>query len=256
MSEAAVSSSMSAIDSQVDAAERLIVALDVETVAEAKRIVAELRPTVSFFKVAPALQWDEGFRPFISGLLGDRCQIFLDYKFSDIGSAMRRNVAGVAGVGVDFLTLQGTSDLSEADLRYAMLGRQKTYDRQLKVFLVTVLTSLDQQDLEKNGTHEPLVDRVVKRAEMADRAGLDGVIASGLEASAIRNATRQGFLIVTPAIRPKGFSPDEQKRTCTPYEAVINGANYLVVGRPIIKSPNKRAAAEAIIEEMRQALDE
>lgn len=255
---AALTGSMSAKDSDVVAAERLIVALDVETVADAQAIVEELRPTVSFFKVGPALQWDEGYRAFLGDLLRDDCQVFLDHKYSDIGSTMQRNIAGAAGFGVNFLTIQGTTDLSEADLRYAVAGREKARDSPLKVFLVTVLTSLDQQDLDGLGvTKESLTERVVRRAEMAERAGLDGVISSGLEARAIREAIPgPDFLIVTPGIRPEGSPRHDQKRTCTPFEAVERGADYLVVGRPILESGAKIKTAAAIIDEMQRAFDE
>lgn len=257
MASAAVASSTQGTDYGVNAAERLIVALDVETVAEAQAIVEELGPTVSFFKVGPALQWDERYREFLGDLLRDHCQVFLDHKYSDIGSTMQRNVAGAAVFGVDFLTIQGTTDLSEADLRYAVAGREQSRDRKLKVFLVTVLTSLDQQDLDSLGIQESLTERVVRRAEMAERVGLDGVIASGLEAHAIRDAIpNSNFLIVTPGIRPKGSTKHEQKRTCTPYEAVGNGADYLVVGRPIIQSDQKMDTVLEITKGMQKAFDE
>ncbi len=238
----------------VNAAEKLIVALDVESVEQAREIVNQLEGMVSFFKINIALQWEKGLRDFIDELLNKRfCQVFLDYKYGDIGSSLRRGIAGVADLGVNFLTIQGAGDVGEKDLRLAATARAG--GKKLKIFLVTVLTSLDQHDLDEIGVHETLLDRVVRRAKIAHRAGLDGVIASGQEADEIRAATAPGFLIITPGIRPLGTSHDDHKRVVTPYQAIENGADYLVVGRPIIENASRQEAAKAIISEMREAFD-
>lgn len=243
------------VERPVNAAERLIVALDVDSVAEAGEIVDQLEGIVSFFKIGLALQWDEDLRRFIDELLnGRRCQVFLDYKYGDIGSTLRRGIAGVANLGVDFLTIQGAGDVGEKDLRMAATAGSG-HKQRLKIFLVTVLTSLDQHDLDEIGASETLLDRVVRRAQIAHRAGLDGVIASGQEAAAIRTATAPDFLIITPGIRPSGTPHDDHKRVSTPYQAIANGADYLVVGRPIIENASRQEAATMIISEMQEAFD-
>ena len=248
------SAAAAVVGHSANAAERLIVALDVESGTKAREIVDQLDGTVSFFKIGIALQWEEGLRSFIDDLLNGRgCQVFLDYKYGDIGSALRRGIAGAANLGVNFLTIQGAGDVGEKDLRLAITARDK--GERLKIFLVTVLTSLDQHDLNEIGVHETLSDRVVRRAKIADRAGLHGVIASGQEAAEIRAATSPGFLIITPGIRPLGTSHDDHKRVATPYQAIKNGADYLVVGRPIIENASRQEAAKAIISEMQEAFD-
>jgi orotidine-5'-phosphate decarboxylase len=243
------------VERPVNAAEKLIVALDVESVADAREIADQLDGIVSFFKIGLALQWDEDLRGFIDELLNvRRCQVFLDYKYGDIGSVLRRGIAGVANLGVDFLTIQGAGDIGEKDLRMAASARSER-KQQLKIFLVTVLTSLDQHDLDEIGVSETILDRVVRRAQIAHRAGLDGVIASGQEAAEIRAATAADFLIITPGIRPSGAPHDDHKRVSTPYQAIANGADYLVVGRPITENVSPQEAAEAIIAEMQGAFD-
>ena len=242
------------VEHSVNAAEKLIVALDVESLKQAREIVDQLEGMVSFFKIGIALQWEEGLRSFIDELLNGRgCQVFLDYKYGDIGSSLRRGIAGAANLGVNFLTIQGAGDVGEKDLRLAVTARAGR--EQLKIFLVTVLTSLDQHDLDEIGVHESLLDRVVRRAQLAHRAGLNGVIASGQEAAEVREATAPDFLIITPGIRPSGASHDDHKRVTTPSAAITNGADYLVVGRPIIENVSPQEAAEAIIAEMQEAFN-
>lgn len=242
------------VERSVNAAERLIVALDVESVADARKIVEQLDGTVSFFKIGLALQWDKDLRDFIDELSNARnCKIFLDYKYGDIGSTLRRGIAGVANLGVSFLTIQGAGDVGEKDLRFAVTA--PSGHKTLKIFLLTVLTSLDQHDLDVIGAHETLLDRVVRRAQLAHRAGLSGIIASGQEAAEVRAATAPDFLIITPGIRPLGTSHNDHKRVATPHQAITNGADYLVVGRPIIESVSCQKAANAIITEMQEAFD-
>ncbi len=252
MSKAAANAAF--IGRSVNAADRLIVALDVGSVAEARDIVDRLDGTISFFKIGLALQWDRDLRPFIDELLNERqCQIFLDYKYGDIGTSLRRGIAGAASLGVSFLTIQGAGDVGEEDLRRAVAAPEDA--PRLKIFLVTVLTSLDQHDLDELGVAESLLDRVVRRAKIAHRAGLHGVIASGQEAAEIRKATAPDFLIITPGIRSSGASRDDHKRVSTPREAISNGADYLVVGRPVIESASPQQAARAIVAEMQEAFD-
>lgn len=232
--------------------ERLIVALDVPSVDEAKKIVADLDGLVSFFKVGLHLQMREGIEGLIDSLTAAGKQVFLDYKIADIGETMRAGVAGAAERGISFLTIQGSGDLTKDHVKAAILGKRNGLP---KIFCVTLLTSLDEHDAQE--VYSKSVEQVVlQRARQAVEWGCDGVIASGREVQRIKDEIGSGFLVISPGIRPSDDAMDDQKRTVTPRQAIEAGSDYLVVGRPIIKSPNKRAAAEAIIEEMRQALDE
>ena len=250
---AAVAETARKADSEINPNKRLIVALDVPTVDEAQKIVSDLNDAVTFYKIGLHLQWDDGVKPFIEKLKSDGKDVFIDYKYSDIGETMRGGVAGAARRGIRFLTIQGNGEVTEEGIRAAVEGRG---DHELpKIFFVTVLTSLDDMDLHRVGFTKPVHELAVERAKMAQKAGLDGVISSGREAHAIREATSRGFLIITPGIRPAGSDRNDHKRPSSPTDAINNCADYLVVGRPIIKSANRRAAAEKIIEEMRTAFD-
>ena len=238
---------------RVDAAGRLIVALDVPTVAEAREIVAALDDVVSFYKVGLHLQWDDVFKPFVMECLGAGNEVFIDYKYADIGATMQGGVAGVARLGATFLTIQGSGETTEAAMKAALAGRVDS--ALLKLLLVTVLTSVDDADVAALGRHTTVVELAVARAKIAVDAGLDGVITSGREAAAIRAVVPDGFLIVTPGVRPAAVASDDQKRIVTPAAAIEAGADYLVVGRPIIGQDDRRAAAKAIIAEMQPAFD-
>lgn len=231
------------------AGERLIVALDTARVDDAKALVKTLAHQVSFFKIGLHLQLHRGVESFIDELLADGRRVFIDYKFADIPETVRGGVAGAAGRGVHFVTLQGAGAAPEV-LAAAAEGRGGS---NLKVLLVTVLTSMGAGDV---GAGSSIEDLVRERARRALEAGLDGVVASGREAALIREiAGPEKLLIVTPGVRPAGAALDDHKRAVTPGEAIANGADYLVVGRPIVKAEDPRAAAEGIIEEMQAAFD-
>ena len=238
---------------RTDGAGRLIVALDVPTVVQAREIVAELDGLVSFFKVGLHLQWDDGVTKFIDELVAANKRVFVDYKYNDIGATMKAGIAGAARHHVDFMTIQGSGATDADDLAAALAGRGGAAVPRL--LLVTVLTSLDQGDLETAGIAMSVERFALARAVMARNAGMDGVIASAREARAIREATGENFLIVTPGIRPVGAPRNDQKRAAPPAEAVGNGADYLVVGRPVVASPSPATAAKAVIEEMQGAFD-
>ena len=233
-----------------DAAARLIVALDVPSVDQARSIVTELGPGTAFFKIGLTLQWDPDVRPFIDELKDGGARVFIDYKYSDIGESMRGGVAGAARAGAAFLTIQGSGGVNKASLEAAGAGRG---DSGLKLLLVTFLTSLSAADLQ--GLGGSVEDVVLDRVRVAREAGIDGVIASGREVRAIREMVGPDFLIVTPGIRPQGAGSDDHKRAVTPGEAIAAGADYLVVGRPIIKSPEPAAAARAIVADMQAAFE-
>ena len=232
----------------IDARTRLIVALDLNSTEEAKDMVRELEGVVSFFKVGLTLQLARGVEDLIQSLIDDGKQVFLDYKYYDIPATLKLAVKRAAERGVAFLTIHGSSPL----MRAAVEGRAGS---SLKVFSVTVLTSLDKDDLLELGySHHEVKDLVIIRAKKAFEAGLDGVIASGQEAALIKAISDQ-LLVVTPGIRPDGYPEDDQKRRTTPKEAVSAGADYLVLGRPITDAVNPRKAAEQILAEMQEAFD-
>ena len=228
--------------------ERLIVALDLPSIAAASKMVKDLHGVADFFKIGLALQLAEGVEAFIRRLIGDGNRVFLDYKYYDIPETMKKSVARAAELGVDFLTIHGSSSL----IRAAVEGRGQS---KLKLLTVTVLTTWDKTDLIEMGYPEHTVEEVVLfRARKALEAGSDGVIASGQEAEAIRRLSTK-LLIVTPGIRPDGYREDDQKRRTTPRDAITAGADYLVIGRPITDEPDPRKAAEEILGQMQEAFD-
>src|SRR5207248_636133 len=230
--------------------DRLIVALDLPTVNAAREMVDELEGMVDFFKIGLALQLAEGVGDFIRSLIKTRAKrVFLDYKYYDISETLKKAVDRAAGLGISFLTIHGPSNL----IRAAVEGRG---DSPLKLFTVTVLTSLDAGDIAEMGyTDHSVEDLVLFRARKALEAGCDGVIASGLEAEKIKRLSQDKLLVVTPGIRPDGYPEDDQKRKTTAAAAIRAGADYLVIGRPITGAANPRAAAEGLLQEMQCAFN-
>jgi orotidine-5'-phosphate decarboxylase len=234
---------------KIEARDRLIVALDLSSIEEARDMVSQLDGVVSFFKVGLVLQMAPGAEGFIQELIGSNKKVFLDYKYYDIAETIKKAVARVVKLGVSFLTVHGVSEI----IRAAVRGRGNSA---LKLFSVTVLTSMDQDDLAEMGyTNTSVEELVVFRAKKALEAGCDGVIASGREAGAIKQISDK-LLVVTPGIRPDGYPEDDQKRKVTPHQAITAGADYLVVGRPITDAVNPRKQAETILHEMQEAFDE
>jgi orotidine-5'-phosphate decarboxylase len=232
------------------ARDRLIVALDVGKVEEAERIVRELEGTVDYFKVGLHLQLDPALHGLIAYLLHREKKIFLDFKAFDIPATVAGAVRASAALGVTFITVIGQEQIVEA----AVKARGNSG---LKILVVTLLTGMNEKDMQREySTEIPMNDFIVKRARFAANEGCDGVISSAREVELIRRNVRDGFLIVTPGIRPHdaGVMNDDQKRIMTPYDAIIAGANYLVVGRPIIQQYDRASAAERILDEMQRAL--
>jgi orotidine-5'-phosphate decarboxylase len=233
----------------IDAATRdkLIVALDLPSYDEARALVDHVGDTVSFYKIGLELLFSEGI-DLARELKMEGKRVFLDLKFLDIGNTVERAVASAAGLGVDFITVHGHDTKT---LKAAIKGRGNS---NLKLLAVTVLTSLDQSDLEEQGiTGTTPAGLVVGRARMAELAGFDGVIASGQEAAAIRAETGPDFLIVTPGIRLPGAEAGDQTRVTTPEDAIGYGANHIVVGRPINAAKDPKAAAQAFLEHIAKA---
>ncbi len=235
---------------RIDAKDRLIVALDLPDTASAKLMVKELEGSVSFFKIGLALQLAPGVEDLIQELIRSQKKVFLDYKYYDVPETLKKAVSQAARLGVSFLTVHGTGDLIKAAVR----GKG---DSDLKLFTVTVLTSLDASDLAEMGYRDASVeDLVLVRARKALEAGCDGVVASGQEAKKIKEISQNNLLVVTPGIRPEGYPQDDQKRRTTPTEAILAGADYLVIGRPITDAADAREAAQKLLTEMQKAFDE
>ena len=226
--------------------DKLIVALDFNSYDDARRLVDKLGDTVNFYKVGLELLFSEGLA-LASELKNDGKRVFLDMKFLDIGNTVEKAVASVAGLGFDFLTIHGTDTKT---MQAAVKGRGTS---QLKLLAVTVLTSLDQNDLHDQGIVMSPQELVLKRSRLAQNAGCDGVIASGQEAENIRAAAGRNFLIVTPGIRLPGGDAGDQMRITTPEDALRAGANHLVVGRPITAAANPKTAAETVLAQIVRA---
>lgn len=230
----------------MNAAERLIVALDVRSTEDAERLVARLGTAGRFYKIGYQLI-PVGGLDLARRLSAAGKKVFLDFKFHDIGATVERGTASVARLGADFLTVHAEEDC----VKGAVAGRAD--DPRLKILAVTVLTSLDQAALARAGIATPLAELVLKRAETAAECGADGVVASAAEASAIKARFGDRLLVVTPGVRPAGAAAHDQKRVLTPAAALAAGADYLVVGRPIAEADDPQAAARAIVEEMAAA---
>jgi orotidine-5'-phosphate decarboxylase len=217
-------------------AERLIVALDVATPNEARALVERLGDAAHFYKVGLELFMAGGYFELLEWLVQRGNKVFVDLKFFDVPETVRRAVASLRGRGVSFATVHGNQAMMEA------AAREKG---EVKILAVTVLTSLDRGDLDDLGFSCDLEHLVLSRARRALQAGCDGVISSGLEAQKLKAEFQDKLLVVTPGIRPVK-NEDDQKRTVDVAQAFANGADYIVVGRPIRSAADPRAAAQAI----------
>jgi orotidine-5'-phosphate decarboxylase len=219
-------------------AERLIAALDVGDAEQAKALVQRLGDSVRFYKVGLQLFMADGVFEFIDWLTSRGNKVFADLKFFDIPETVGAAVRGLRDRGVSFTTVHGNQAMLEA------AGKAKG---EVKILAVTVLTSLDQADLDDLGFRCNVEKLVLSRARRALEAGCDGVISSGLEAPVLRRELGERLLVVTPGIRPLQNRPDDdQKRTVDAARAFANGADYIVVRRAIRDAPDPRAAAQAI----------
>jgi orotidine-5'-phosphate decarboxylase len=219
-------------------ADRLIVALDVPDAAAAKALVTELGDAVRFYKIGLELFMAGGYFELLEWLVKNGKQVFVDLKFFDVPETVRAAVRALAGSGATFATVHGNQAIMEAAVR----------DKgDLKILAVTVLTSLDRGDLDDLGFACDVDKLVLSRARRALATGVDGIVSSGLEAPMIRRELGDRLLVVTPGIRPVDNKPvDDQKRTVDVAQAFRNGADYIVVGRPIRQAADPRAAAVAV----------
>ena len=224
--------------------ERLIFALDVADADAARALVRELGPAVQFYKIGLELAMREGYFELLDWLVKEGKQVFIDVKLFDVPATVAAAVRNLASRGATFCTVHGNQAIMEA-------AAEAKGD--LKILAVTVLTSLDRGDMDDLGFNCDVSDLVVSRARRAFAAGCDGVISSGLEVPLLRDSVDRRLLVVTPGIRPVENRPaDDQKRVVTVSQAFANGADYIVVGRPIRNAESPRAAAEAIVTTIRQ----
>jgi orotidine-5'-phosphate decarboxylase len=216
--------------------ERLIVALDVPTAREARALVEKLEGAARFYKVGLELFTSGGYFELIEWLVKRGNKVFADLKLYDIPETVRRAAGNLRGSGATFLTVHGHRSVMDA------AAREKGA---MKILAVTVLTSFDERDLKEMGSTQTVEQLVLARARGAAECGCDGVIASGLEAKVLKATFKERLLVVTPGIRPVA-GKDDQKRTVDVAQAFANGADYIVVGRPIRDSADPRAAAAGI----------
>jgi len=239
---------------------RLIVALDVSSAASAQKIVTLLGDSVHIYKVGMQLYTAEGPR-VVRDLVSSGRQVFLDLKYHDIPNTVAAAVREAAQLGASMLTVHaaGGEKMLRAAVEAALvradvhiLSRAPT----LQILAVTVLTSMDESDLQQTGVSGKLPDQVLRLASTALDTGCAGVVSSAREVKALRAKLGPNFLIVNPGVRPAGSDHGDQARVVTPAEAIQSGATHIVVGRPITASKDPAAAARAIQLEIRVAADE
>lgn len=226
--------------------ERLIVGLDVPTVREAEIIVETLGDDILFYKIGYQLAFAGGLE-FARELAQSGKKIFLDMKLLDIDNTVASGVENIAKMGMSMLTLHAYPKAMRAAVKAAEGSG-------LCLLGVTVLTSMDEQDLVDAGYEYDPHTLVLKRAEQARIAGMGGIVCSAEEASAVRKVIGPDMALVTPGIRPAGADKGDQKRVMTPADALKAGSSHLVVARPIVKAPDPKAAARAILAEMAEVL--
>jgi len=223
--------------------ERLIVALDVSSIEAAQALVARLGDAVSFYKIGYQLAFAGGL-PYAHALIDAGKHVFVDLKLHDIGNTVAQGVKSVARLGATFLTVHAYPQTMQAAV--------EAREGKLRILAVTVLTSSNDADLKAAGYGRTVQELVAQRAAQARDIGVDGLVCSPEEAARVRGIVGTKLALVTPGIRPVGADPGDQKRIATPAAAIAAGADYLVVGRPIIAAADPKAAAEAIVAEIAQ----
>ncbi len=226
--------------------DRLIVALDLPSAALAEAMVARLGDSVTFYKIGYQLAYAGGL-PLVRQLADGGKKVFVDLKLHDIGNTVARGVESVAALGATFLTVHAYPQT----MRAAVEARAGSG---LRILAVTVLTSYDDGDLHAAGYRLGVSDLVEARAQQAQVLGVDGLVCSPEEAASLHKIVGHQMVLVTPGIRPSGTATGDQKRIMTPARAIAAGADYLVVGRPVLEAGDPKAAADAIQAEIVQAL--
>ena len=231
--------------------DRLIVALDVSSLEEMKSIVTSLGDSVSYYKVGMELFYAAGGQT-VAYLRDHNKSVFLDLKLHDIPNTVAHGIKSLTRLGAKLITIhsQGGKVMMEAAMNAAKEQAAELGIERPKLLAITALTSFDDENWSAIGGSLPISDHVVKLAKLAKEAGVDGVVASPLEAKLIREACGEDFLIVTPGIRPSFAATNDQKRIATPSSALQDGASRIVVGRPITQAENPQEAVRLIVEEM------
>ena len=228
--------------------DRLIVALDLPTVAAARAMAERLDGVVSFFKLGLWLIFAPGFDRLLEDLVAQGKKVFLDAKMFDIGETVKQGVARAAERGASFVTVHGDRDI----IRAAVDGRRGTA---LRILAITALTSIDDDGARDLGHMLPVAELIRRRVAICAELGCDGVIASPHDVGDIRRVPgAEALLVVTPGVRLPGAALDDHKRAGSPSQAIAAGADYLVVGRPIVQAPDPAASALRIIADMKSAI--
>jgi orotidine-5'-phosphate decarboxylase len=230
----------------IEPRERLIVALDLPSVAEAERLTARLGEAVTFYKIGYQLGYAGGL-DFARDLIASGKKVFLDLKLHDIGNTVGKGVESIVKLGAEFLTVHAYPQTMKAALD-ARRGSQ------LKVLAVTILTSYNDADVTEAGYLGNVPEQVKRKSAQARDLGIDGIVCSAKESAMLRPLIGRDKLLVTPGIRPAGAASGDQKRIMTPQAAIAAGSDYLVVGRPITEAAEPKAVAEAIVKEITAAL--
>ena len=228
--------------------DRLILALDLPSVGEAEAMIERLGDAVTFYKIGYQLAFAGGLA-LAEKLIWKGRRVFIDLKLHDIGNTVAKGVESIARMGATFLTVHAYPQTMKA----AVEGRGGS---NLRILAVTVLTSYDDSDLAAAGYDFTVGELVAERAAQAHDIGVDGLVCSAAEAATIRPLVGPSMVLVTPGIRPAGADVGDQKRVVTPAKAIAAGADYLVIGRPILAAADPRAAAEAITAEIAAAVNE
>jgi orotidine-5'-phosphate decarboxylase len=223
----------------------IIIALDVESVEQARDLVERLGDAAPFYKVGMELYAAAGMQ-FVDELTNRGKQVFLDLKFFDIGETVKRAVAQVARRGIRFLTVHASSQV----MRAAIEGKAGS---NLQILAVTVLTSFDQSDLSDYGHTSTIEVLVEQRVRNAMAAGVEGIVCSPLEVARVRQVAGPSAILVTPGVRSAGSAVGDQKRIATPAQAIERGANHLVIGRQVTRARDPRAEVHRILDEIRLA---
>jgi orotidine-5'-phosphate decarboxylase len=226
--------------------DRLIVGLDLPSVGAAEAMIARLGDSVTFYKIGYQLAYAGGL-PLVRQLADAGKKVFLDLKLHDIGNTVARGTESIAKLGATFLTVHAYPQTMKAAV-------EASSGSGLKILAVTVLTSYDDGDLHAAGYRLGVSDLVEARAQQAQVLGVDGLVCSPEEAANLRKIVGHQMSLVTPGIRPAGSAVGDQKRLMTPVRAIAAGADYLVAARPVMEAPDPKAAAEAIVAEITQAL--
>jgi orotidine-5'-phosphate decarboxylase len=230
----------------MEARDRLIVALDVPTVTAAEALVQRLDASVCFYKIGYQLVFAKGGFEFAQALADAGHNLFLDMKLHDIGNTVAKGVESVAQMGAKFITVHAYPQT----MKSAVEGARGS---SLEILAVTVLTSFDDADLKEAGYRTNVAELAALRAQQARDLGVHGLVCSPEEVANLRRITGPGMALVTPGIRPAGTERGDQKRIMTPAAAIAAGADYLVVGRPVVAAPDPKAAAQAIVAEIAAA---